>query len=109
MLRFNHHLRGFKTRWSHHLVMVVGVFTGTHFVGHFISFGVHRLVEWKLMSRIEKQITRIHKVEKLKYKNRILYKLLVNSDCYGVKRFNETIWVTEQDYKTIKEKGYYLV
>ena len=37
-----------------------------------------------------------------------LYKLVADTDCWGTKEKQKSFLVTEHDYKSIKEKGYYM-
>lgn len=37
-----------------------------------------------------------------------LHQITADFDCYGKKECQKTKWLTEMDYKMIKERGYYL-
>ena len=38
-----------------------------------------------------------------------LHQIKADFDCYGRKEYQQTRWLTDSDYKSIVEKGYYLV
>ena len=60
------------------------------------------------MNILETYVTNIQSVKQVPNLSFILYKIICDTDCYGVKKTNTTIHVTEHDYQSIKEKGYYM-
>lgn len=38
-----------------------------------------------------------------------LHQITADFNCYGRKEYQQTKWLTDWDYKSILEKGYYLV
>lgn len=60
------------------------------------------------MNLIECYILKIHSERKCDEVDFPLYELVVDCDEYGRKSYNKKIHVNESDYKSIKEKNYYL-
>lgn len=60
------------------------------------------------MNLVEKYVYNITCVKEIKYDGMVLYELICDTDCYGDIRKQVTISLTEQEYKMVKEKGYYI-
>lgn len=60
------------------------------------------------MNLLETYVTNITYEELVKDLDFILYKIVADTDCYGCKEYNKTLYVHADQYKSIKEKGYYL-
>lgn len=60
------------------------------------------------MNLVEKYVYNITCVKEIKYKDMLVYELECDTDCYGDIRKQVTISLTEQEYKMVKEKGYYI-
>lgn len=37
-----------------------------------------------------------------------IHKITADFDCYGRKEYQKTTWLTELEYQSVKNKGYYL-
>ena len=60
------------------------------------------------MNLVETHVTKIFAERLVEECNFPLYELIVDTDCWGRKEYKKRILVNESDYKSIKEKGYYL-
>ena len=58
------------------------------------------------MNLLEIYVSNITADEETEYKG--IRKLIADTDCYGNKEYQKEIIVDEHNYKSIKEKGYYL-
>lgn len=62
------------------------------------------------MNLVETWVTNItqHVIEQLESKSYNLHKITADFDCYGRKEYQTTKYLTESEYKSVLEKGYYL-
>ena len=60
------------------------------------------------MNLLKKYVYNITSTEEINYRNITLYKIKCDTDCYGDIRKQVTIYLTEQEYNMVKEKGYYI-
>lgn len=60
------------------------------------------------MNLLRTYVTNITHEELVKGVDFIFYKVIADTDCYGHKEYNKTLLLTKDNYKSVKEKGYYL-
>ena len=60
------------------------------------------------MNLVETYVTKIWSERLVEECNFPLYELVAETDCWGRKEHKKHLFVNEADYKSIKEKGYYL-
>lgn len=60
------------------------------------------------MNILETYVSNITLEEKCEFEDFTCYRLIADTDCYGSKTKNKEFIVSEDAYKMIKEKGYYL-
>lgn len=60
------------------------------------------------MNLVEKYVYNITSAKEISYDGISLYELTCDTDCYGDIRKQVTIFLTEQQYNMVKEKGYYM-
>lgn len=60
------------------------------------------------MNLVETYVTNIRSITRIPDVDFCLYKIVCDTNCYGHKLYNTTIYANESDYEMIKTKGYYL-
>lgn len=60
------------------------------------------------MNLVETYVTKIYTERLVEECNFPLYELVADTNCYGRIERKKRFFVNESDYKSIKEKGYYL-
>lgn len=60
------------------------------------------------MNLVETYVSNITDVQEVKTEWGYFYKIKCDTDCYGHKRSDTEISVTQSEYNMIKSKGYYL-
>lgn len=60
------------------------------------------------MNLVEKYVYNITSEKKIEYQGTTFYELICDTDCYGNKEKQRKLILLEQEYKMVKQKGYYM-